>query len=299
MGYNGAKGGVDMTEEIYGDVLFIINFSMDFLSLYMAARLMHLPIRPWRVIMGATVGALYGVLELLLSVGKLLAFFLTVMVMLLMCILAFGKQRGGRLLMSTVLFCGVNMLMGGMMTAIFMNLGAYRQYIVIDSRLHTIFGDMPIWLFAILSALSALFAWSMGRIFRAKRAMRTCRLRVTFGGKTEELMGLLDSGNLAEEPISGTPVIFLKEKDAVFLPKELLALMRMGALAMAENTAYRLRFVPTRTATGEGILAAVIPERVELFTEGRFEVRHALLAVDFSEGDYGGLCALVPEVLMN
>ena len=52
---------IAMEEEIYADVLFIINFSMDFLSLYIVGRLMHFKMEARRVIFGASVGALYGV----------------------------------------------------------------------------------------------------------------------------------------------------------------------------------------------------------------------------------------------
>ncbi len=287
-----------MVEEIYGDVLFIINFSMDFLSLYMVGKLLHIPMKAWRVIFGASLGAAYGVLELLLESGTFLSFLLTACVMVIMCLISFGRQTMHRFFMTVILFCGVNMLIGGMMTTAFVKLGAYEQYIEVGGELHTIYGDMPIWLFAILASLSALATWGIGRIFRAKRAMRTCEIKLVFAGKTKTLTGLLDSGNLAEEPLSGTPVIFLKEKDALFLPPMLLSAMRAGVASVDLLSELRLRFIPSKTVSGDGLILAAVPDGVLIKTGHEFEKRRALIAVDFTDGDYGGFSALVPEILI-
>ena len=287
-----------MVEEIYGDVLFIINFSMDFLSLYMVGKLLHIPMKAWRVILGASLGAFYGVLELVLTVGKAVSFLLTALVMLFMCFLAFGKQSLHRFALTVVLFCGVNMLIGGMMTMAFVKLGAYEQYIEIGGSIATVYGDMPVWLFVVLSSISALATWGIGRIFRAKNALRTCELRIQFAEKEKEMVGLVDSGNLLSEPLSGTPVIFIKEKDADFLPSALLEAMRMGIASTDYMSGARLRCGPSKTVSGDGILLAALPKAVFLRVQGNWESRRALLAVDFSDGDFGGFSALVPEILV-
>ncbi len=286
-----------MTEEIYGDVLFIINFSMDFLSLYIVGRLLHLRMKPWRVILGASIGALYGVLELLLQVSALTALFLTGGVLFLMCFCAFGIRKRKTYFTSVVLVGGVGMLIGGMMTAAFLRLGSYRSYIQIGGHIHTVFGDIPVFSFAVMALLSALFTWGLGRLFRRKRALRTCFMKYHFDGKDKELTALVDSGNFAQEPLSGTPVIFLKANAAEIFPERLIAAMKNGAASLCEEDAGKLRVIPSRTVTGDGILLAAVPESLSVLTDGVWEDKRALLAVDFAEGDYGGFDALAPEIL--
>ena len=46
-------------EYIYGDVLFVINFCMDFLSLYISGKLMHMKMSRLRLIIAATAGGIY------------------------------------------------------------------------------------------------------------------------------------------------------------------------------------------------------------------------------------------------
>ena len=286
-----------MEEEIYADVLFIINFSMDFLSLYIVGRLMHFRMKALRVILGASMGALYGVLELLLSGTSLWKTAITLSVLLTMCAIAFGQRSLRTYFASVALTFGVSMIIGGMMTSAFLKLGGQASYIEIGGAIETIYGNLPVWKFAVFALLSAIATWGIGKLFRRKRAMRTCALRMTFDGNEPEWVALVDSGNLLEEPVSGTPVIFLKGNAARSLPAYLLYAMKSGAAALSSENVGKLRVIPSRTVTGNGILLAAVPERLSLLTGGVWESRRALVAVDFSDGDYGGFEALVPEIL--
>ena len=55
--------------------------------------------------------------------------------------------------------------------------------------------------------------------------------------------------------------------------------------------------IPSRTVTGEGIILAAVPESLSILTDGIWEDKRALIAVDFADGDYGGFDALAPEIL--
>ena len=286
-----------MEEEIYADVLFIINFSMDFLSLYIVGRLMHFRMKAWRVLGGASLGALYGVLELLIVGSSFLKTVITLLVLMAMCGIAFGFRSFRTYLASAALTFGVGMLIGGMMTSAFLKLGTEISYIEIGGTMETVYGALPVWKFAVFALLSALITWTLGKLFRRKRAIRTCALRVTFDGKETEVSALVDSGNLLEEPVSGTPVIFLKGKAARTLPLYLLCAMKNGAASLSSENVGKLRVIPSRTVTGNGVLLVAVPEKLDLLTEGVWQSRRALIAVDFSDGDFGGFEALVPEIL--
>ncbi len=287
-----------MEEEIYADVLFIINFSMDFLSLYIVGRLMHFRMETGRVILGASLGALYGVLELLLEVSSVKKTALAMAVLCVMCFVAFGYGSLRTYATGTALTFGVSMLIGGIMTSAFLKLGNGASYLEIGGTIATVYGDLPVWKFAVLALLSALLTWGLGKLFRRKRAIRTCAVRMRFDGRDMELTALVDSGNLLEDPVSGTPVIFLKGRAArALLPKNLLIAMKNGVASLSLPDAGKLRVIPNRTVSGDGILLAAVPERVYLKSSGVWEARRALVAVDFSDGDYGGFEVLVPEIL--
>ncbi len=287
-----------MEEEIYADVLFIINFSMDFLALYLVGRLMHRKLSAWRVIFGATLGAVYGVVGLILPFAELAKAILSLSVMLLMCLIAYDSRQGRRFLVSVFLFGGVNALIGGIMTASFVHLGPYRTYISIGGSIHTVYGDIPIWLFVILAGISALFTWLIGKLFRRERGLRRCAVKLAFDGEEKDLTGLVDSGNLVTEPFSDTPVMFLKEKEAAFMPEDLLFALKNGVESLDSDTVKRIRLIPLQTVSGSGVLVAAVPRRCYILVDGEWEAKKVLVALDFTEGDFGGFPLLVPEALL-
>ena len=288
-----------MTEEVYGDVLFIINFSMDFLSLYLAGKIMHFRMSAWRVILGASLGAPYGVCSLLFDLGAFFNHLITLLVMLLMCAVSFRYGSVRSFAATGALFCGISMLIGGIMTAAFTALGKYQTYIEIGGSIHTIYGDLPLWLFAVLAALSALLTWGIGRLIRRKRGMRSCELKIGFGEADTDFVCLVDSGNLLSEPVSGTPVVFVKSEYARFLPDDILLAMTDGVASLDIKTVGRLRLIPAGTVSGERLVIAAVPDRCYLRCGGEYEPKKALVAVDFTGGDFGGFPALVPEELLS
>ena len=192
---------------------------------------------------------------------------------------------------------GNYIVVGGLMTWAFLKLGNGTSYLEIGGTIATVYGDLPVWKFAVFALLSALLTWVLGKIFRRKRSIRTCLLRVRFGREERVLAALVDSGNLLEDPVSGTPVIFLKGKAAKLLPKGLLAAMKNGADSLMLPEAGRLRVIPGKTVSGSGLLLAAVPDGISLRAGREWEERRALVAVDFTGGDYGGFEALVPEAL--
>ena len=59
--------------DVYADLLFLVNFSMDFLCLYLSIKLLHLPRVRWRMLSAAALGGVYSVVALLLSVESWLS----------------------------------------------------------------------------------------------------------------------------------------------------------------------------------------------------------------------------------
>ena len=55
--------------EVYVDLYFFINASMDLLCLNLTAMLLHSKPRRWRLLLGAFLGGLYAVLVLLSGLG--------------------------------------------------------------------------------------------------------------------------------------------------------------------------------------------------------------------------------------
>ena len=52
--------GLGMQIDVYADVLFLINFSMDYLCLYITARVLHRKMTLWRILSASALGGIYA-----------------------------------------------------------------------------------------------------------------------------------------------------------------------------------------------------------------------------------------------
>jgi len=288
-----------MTEEIYGDVLFIINFSMDFLSLYITGSILKTRMKTWRMLLSASFGGVYGVLALFFPFGGALLVAVNIVCAAVMCFIAFYRKKGlGTTIKSTLLFYATGMLLGGIMTAVYSKLGKYTGYVSLGGSLATVFGNIPIWLFAVLAAVSAIATYVVGKIISRKSAQETSSVTIGFSGRQRQIECLVDSGNLVCEPITGTPVIFVKPSVAGIIPEKLLACMKNGGVTDNLDIMKKLRFIPSSSVTGGATLIAAAPDICYVESRGNPEPKKALVAVDYSGCAFGGRDGLVPKILL-
>ena len=85
--------GDAMGNEVYADLLFLVNFSMDFLCFYFLCLLLHKRLPVLRVCVASALGGAYSVASLFINSGAHLRFGLDVSVPVLMCIIAFASRK--------------------------------------------------------------------------------------------------------------------------------------------------------------------------------------------------------------
>ena len=287
-----------MTEYIYGDVLFVINFSMDFIALFICGKIMHFRMNFWRMALAATVGGVYGVASLFFEFGTAGDILVDILMALAICFIAHYHGSTAKTFGTTALFAAVSMLMGGAMTALYSKIGKYQAYIQIGGSIHTVFGDLPITVFAAIAVVSALLTYILQKMMHRKTSEKTCRIRVTFDDGVYEFSALVDSGNLAEEPISGKAVVFLSSEAGKKIGGRSGELLLRAAGCVEGTDAKYVRFIPINTVSGYTLVSAIKPKKFEIAAREVFEGRNALIACDFAASDYSGSEALVPSSLL-
>ena len=286
-------------EYIYGDVLFVINFCMDFLSLYISGKLMHMKMSRLRLIIAATIGGIYGVVAVAYLSGiaeKAASLLLGIVV----CMTAHYHKNIRRFAAVFALFFGVSLFMGGAMTFIYSNLGKYKNYIQVGGAIYTVLDDIPLYVFAIIAAASVLLSWIVGRIFSRKKHTAVCEAIVDFGGKRSEIRCMVDSGNLLCDPISGTPVMFISEKEKDIIPKALHEALDGKTDGLDFDIIRKLRFIPASTVAGSRVVVAAVPDTVYIKAGGTdYEAKKVYISVDRDGNDFGGYSGIVPLSLCN
>ena len=287
-----------MTEYIYGDVLFVINFSMDFIALFICGKIMHFKMNFWRMALAATVGGVYGVASLFFEFGTAGDILVDVLMALALCFVAHYHGSTLKTFGVTALFAAVSMLMGGAMTALYSKIGKYQAYIQIGGNVQTVFGDIPFGVFAVLAAVSAFVTFILQKLMHRKTSGRVCRIRVTFEEGTYEFSAFVDTGNCAEEPISGKAVVFLSAGAGKKIEGKSGELLMRAAGCVEGYDAKLVRFIPINTVSGYTLVSAVKPKKFEIAARHVFEVRNVLVACDTGAADFSGAEALVPSLLL-
>lgn len=265
--------------DVYVDMLFLVNGGMDALCLCLTARMLHRSLPLWRLASAAVMGGVYGVLALFIEVAAPAALVIDVAVCLAMCCMAFGRRR---LWLTGGLYLLVSMVMGGVMTALYHWLNRAGAAALLPSGEEGL-SSIAFLLLAMIGG-GVTFLW--GRVFRKAESRRetAVTLSITYGGKTVTLSGMIDSGNLLTDPVGGLPVIAVKREAVESLWSPSLKAFLAAPALTAESLSHipegrRLRLIPTDTATGAGLLVAVLPDEITLAEVGKNAPPHRVSAL--------------------
>lgn len=221
-----------MEQVVYGDVLFIINFSMDFLSLYITAQFIHLRLRLVPAITAAAIGAAYGVAAVILDGNELISLLISVAVSILMCFIALGKPL---LLRHTLIFYAVSLGLGGCMTALYSfaeKISGKRIWNGTEALPEASSNMLPPTVTIPIAAVSVILSLIFNRITSKRKNTCENSVKLKLGDKDVILSVLADSGNLLTEPISGSPVILTEyNKISSLLPQELAPFFEAGDIS--------------------------------------------------------------------
>ena len=254
-----------MKQILYGDVLFFVNFTMDFLTLYVTAQILHRKVRPLRLAFGSAIGAIYGVAACFMSGWLLFQIAVNVAVSLLMCYITFE----GGVLSCCALFYGSGCLLGGAMTALYGAIGRFSNThaVLVDEGYRTLSGEIPLGWMAVVAGLTGAAAIAGGRLSKRRAMAKTCDVIIRENGVDYACIGMLDSGNLLVDPLGGRPVIVMsKTVLAPLLPVELRSAFLGGdpdaLLSLPPSLARRVRLIPSHSVGGDAILLAFSPDHL-------------------------------------
>jgi len=276
-----------MQQIIYGDVLFLLNFAMDFLSLYICGGILKRRHRTWHLVLAACLGSVYAVASLFASGNRVLTVITSIAAAVLMCYVAYG---GKGVVSVSVVFGAVNFMLGGGITALYGFMSEHRN-VLVNGEVSTIYSDIPPSMLIGAALISALISMVFGRI--RSKSRRSTAVRAEAFGRSVAFDALVDTGNLLREPISGLPaVVVSREIMAEILPPGTLDSFCACSVEQLTDScpelARKTRLIPASSVTDTALLPAVRCDRV---TFDGIE-REVVLAC----GKLEGKCAVAPEL---
>jgi len=270
---------------IYADVLFGINFFLDFVLLWGTAKFGNFPCRMRRLLPAAFLGAVYGVgilvpqWQMFYNLGGKIGF------SFLMVLIAFGRQPILRFIKSVVYLYLISFAMAGAV------LGGVSLLNSSGLRLPE---NLPIpWVALIFAVAAALILarWGIGYLRRTWH-QDSCITQgeIWFNGKSVCCNLLLDTGNELSDPATGKPVMVMEyETLKKILPEDFCTRFEacggsdVTKILSVNNGAFwqrRLRLVPFHAiGSNGGMLLGFSPDLVVLGLKDKIYTKELIVCI--------------------
>jgi len=265
---------------LYADILFLVDLSMDFLTLFLCSRLSHRPVTLLRALAASALGALGSVVLVAVGAGRGMTFWCGIGLSCLMTAAAFGVKPSVRSYVRQVLLVwGSGAVAGGCMSVL-MSLGE-------PVYLETGRGGQASFGMVFLGTTAAVYC--LIRLLQKKTAAGRAEITIVYRGVTAKVPVLVDSGNLLTDPLTGRPVILVSRAAAAPL------LLPDGTERGGTGWAEKILPVPASGISGTRLLWGVRPDL--LLVNG--QPRDALVAAENTAADhYGGFGGTCSPVLL-
>ena len=252
--------------DIYIDVLIILNTYLTWLLLSLTAALTHTALKTSRCALASFIGGMSSLIILIPTPVKLIGFTVFVLKVIscaAIVTVAFYRQSAKKLALLIVSFFAVSMLISAALELLQTAVGTspfclQSGFIYLDiSPLNLVISTAVIY-FAVC-VFSKLFSKKLG-------VLNSYRIDFQIGCKAFSLDAVADTGNTARDLFSGLPVIICTGVDI--------------------KDGKKLRAVPYKTISGEGILYAFSPDNLIITDEkGSRKEISALVAGINSNGE--------------
>lgn len=249
-----------MNYTVYADVLFLVNWIMDYALLCLTAAVLEMQKKKRRILLAAAVGALWVCVITVWPIRPVVEWLMTFFgISSLMLWIAFRPATLRQLARQMAVLYLIAILAGGGINLIYFYtpVGDYLKQLI-HGGVTTVSAGMGVIIGAILfAALAALALISLGKQKRRQNSLYAVEL---FCGKRQvTVQGFVDTGNRLREPITGKIVHILGAKAAE-------ALMDGEDKPMCFLVPYHA------VGTENGLLTAIRIDRMELTAKDRTKI---------------------------
>ncbi len=275
---------------VYLDVLFVLNFAMDYCILRCASALGGRPTAVWRLSLAAGFGALYAGGCVMIPVLSALP--VRIASSIVMTATAFSVHNVRLLVRQTLLVLLVTFVFGGAVTALEQLSGAS---LVQDGVIVAQISRRVLFASALLAyGLSCLVFRNQAKDTRP-RGESVC---ICCGEQRSQVFLLVDSGNTLRDPMTGKPVLLLTRDAAIrilpeqqrFVPREL---KQDNAAELVQQTQQNgvtgWRLLAFHSVGGGGLLPCFRPRAVVRADGCAYDCLVAVSVADICSGEFDGL----------
>jgi stage II sporulation protein GA (sporulation sigma-E factor processing peptidase) len=291
---------------LYLDLIWLLNFFIDYLLLWMTALVRKIEVKKWRLVLASAIGSSYVLFLFLPPLLTFYTFGVKLLLSLLLVFIAFGYGQLYRFMLSFFTFYFVSFVIGGGLLAVHFVLQSNHQ--LMQGMVATFsggYGDKVSWLF-VLIGFPFMYWFSKLRLKQFEKtglkAGSLAQVKITVEQKHIHCTGLIDTGNLLYEPVSQAPVIILEasaitEEQIPLGVLEALKQLREQATLPEVNQSFpeqwfkRVKLLPYRgIQQGMQLMGVFKPDLVTVYYDNQqYESHEVYVGIQFSSLSREGL----------
>ncbi len=281
-------------QTLYIDVYFLINFSVDLLSLHIASLFTKIKASKGAIIISALIGALYAVVLVFFSgngsfflIGALCYFYIVSVLMTNGC-------RIVRKVKFMTAFLFVEILLGGLVYFVY---GALKR-IATEEHYQEIQSERELIVFSLIILLSIGVLKLLLLFFKNSFSEIKVKVKLTVFGNEYLFDALVDSGNFLRDPMDLAPVMLIKPRmSKKIFPYGTPDISETGNVS--EKMKQRIRVIPISGINEKKILCGFRPDSTFVEKNGKYERINLIIAFDKEDGSFAGFDALIPYAALE
>lgn len=269
---------------LYIDVYFLINFTVDLLSLYFGALFATIKSSVKRLIISSFISALFACFIVLADINALIYAASLILNAVIVTRVFCGKISFLRQLKLFLSFMIFETLIGGFVTLV---------YGMMDKYLHPLFEldkigaeNKNLIILAIIIVMAFAILRLMLIVFADTRYEKNAKIKIGLFGNEVSTEAFVDSGNFLRDPIDSSPVVIVKRS----VISELI-----GNKGITEDERFntKIRIIPTKTVVGEKIFIGFKSDYIVIGND-MAKFNNTVIVIDEEEGTFGGYSAILP-----
>lgn len=191
--------------KVYIELVFIVNYLIDFMILYGTKRLLKINKSNIRLLLGSLMGTISSFI-LFININNLELTIFKIVLSIIIILISFGKNN---MLINTFYFYLISIIIGGVLYLFDLNSNLYFNYLLLIIL-------SPVIIFILIKELNK----------HKLNINDKYIVEITFGKKIYKLEGFIDTGNRLISPIKKEPVILvnieLNYNNVIYIPYKAL-----------------------------------------------------------------------------
>lgn len=206
---------------VYLDIVFLENVLMNYIIIFATGVVIKEELKKWRMFFGSCVGAVYTIVMYLNIIPIYSNFIMKLILSFVIVYISFKPRSVKKFIKDLIIFYLVSFVFGGCVFALMY----FVQPKMAQIKNGVFVGAYPLKVALIGGIVAFIIVQISFKIVKTKLNKKDMifDIEVLINGNSTKIKGLLDTGNLLKDPITGFPVIVIEHKSLYsVIPEDVL-----------------------------------------------------------------------------